>query len=229
MRQNSGGRRAASDAMSAVYRLTPALRTRSRLLALLVLFAVLSSALFLSACAPQSQWVSVLFEKVPPPGQEVPPEPVVRQPRRPPYKPPAPPVTVVEMKEEAPRTDWAALFARLSKTKAGGTDWVGALNEKRIELKSGLDAKAEDQPVFDLDVELVPKSLPDFKATYPHKIHTQMLACANCHPAIFQMQKGADPITMEKIFAGEFCGRCHGKVAFDVPTGCPRCHLGMPH
>jgi len=36
-----------------------------------------------------------------------------------------------------------------------------------------------------------------------------------------------DKITMAKIFAGEFCGRCHGKVAFNVPTGCPRCHPAL--
>ena len=207
--------------------LTPATKSKSRLLVLLVLFAVLSSALFLSACAPQNQWLSVLFEKVPPPGQEKPPEPVVRHPRRPPYKRPAPPA-LVEMKEEALRTDWAALLAQLPKTAAGGTDWARALNENLIAPKPGLDPTAEDGPVIDLDVELIPKDLPDFKATYPHKVHTQILACANCHPAIFQMERGADPITMEKIFAGEFCGRCHGKVAFDVITGCPRCHLGMP-
>ena len=193
----------------------------------MVLFAVLSSALFLSACAPQNQWLSVLFEQVPPPGQKVTPEPVVRQPRRPPYERPKPP-PVVELKEEAPRIDWVAMLEQLPKHAGGGTDWVRALNEKLIEPKSGLDPKAEDEPVVDLDVELIPKGQPDFKATYPHKVHTQILACANCHPAIFQMEKGADLITMEKIFAGEFCGRCHSKVAFDVATGCPRCHLGMP-
>jgi c(7)-type cytochrome triheme protein len=171
--------------------------------------------------------MSIFFEDVPPPGQQAPPKPVVRQPRRAPYKPPEPP-PVVEMKEEAPRTDWAVLRERLPKVAGDGVDWVRALNDKLIEPKPGLDPKAEDEPVLDLDVELVPKVTPDFKATYPHKIHTQMLACGNCHTAIFQMEKGADPITMEKIFAGEFCGRCHGKVAFDVATGCPRCHQGMP-
>lgn len=135
---------------------------------------------------------------------------------------------MVEMEEVAPRPDWVALRNRLPRDANGNLDWVRALNEKLIEPKSGPDAKAEEQPVFDLDVELVPKLVPDFKATYPHKIHTQILACANCHPAIFQMEKGAAPITMEKIFAGEFCGRCHGKVAFEVTTGCARCHLGMP-
>ena len=36
---------------------------------------------------------------------------------------------------------------------------------------------------------------------------------------------GADPITMKGIKSGEFCGRCHGPVAFGT-TGddCDRCH-----
>lgn len=191
------------------------------------LFAVLSSGLLAGACTLPPQLRSALFEKAPPPGQEAPPQPVVRQPRRAAYKPPEPP-QVVEITEEAPRTDWVAVRERLPKDAAAGVDWVRSLNEKLIEPRAGLDPKDEDQPVLDLDVELVPKEQPDFKVTYPHKIHTQLLACTNCHTAIFQMEKGADPITMEKIFAGEYCGRCHGKVAFEVATGCPRCHLGMP-
>ena len=190
-------------------------------------FAAVSGGILLGACSEPPRSLSFLFEQALPPGQKAPNEPVVRQPRRAPYKPPEPP-PVVEMKEEAPRIDWAALRDRLPKDAGGSVDWVRAMNEKLIEPKLGLDDKAEEEPVLDLDVELVPKDAPDFKATYPHKTHTRLLACANCHPAIFQMEKGADPITMEKIFAGEFCGRCHGKVAFDVATGCPRCHLAMP-
>lgn len=160
-------------------------------------------------------------------GPPVEPKPVAHDPRRQPYEKPKPP-PVVEMKEEAPRTDWVALLAELPKDAGGATDWVRALEQKLIEPKAGLDPKAEEQPVLDLQVELEPKEMPDFKATFPHKTHTLLLACTNCHTGIFQMEKGADPITMEKILSGEYCGRCHGKVAFEVPSGCVRCHLGMP-
>jgi c(7)-type cytochrome triheme protein len=129
---------------------------------------------------------------------------------------------------EKPRTDWAAELAKLPEHPNGGADWVGALNASIINPKPGLDEKAEPEPELDLNVELVPKDMPDFKVTYPHKIHTQLLACTSCHTEIFQMQAGADPITMEKIFAGEYCGRCHGKVAFDPTTACQRCHREMP-
>lgn len=205
----------------------PAITIQFRLLALAALFAVLSSAFFLSACAPQTPLLSVLFEGVPPPGQEVPPEPVVRQPRRAPFKPPAKPVPLPEVPEKPAPPDWAALFQKLPKATDGSVDWVRALNEKRIAPKPGIDPKTDDQQAIDLNVELTPKSQPAFKVIFPHQPHTQWLTCTNCHPAIFQMQRGADPITMEKVFAGEYCGRCHGKVAFAL-TGCPRCHAAMP-
>ncbi len=186
------------------------------------LIGMISASALLSACTSSPRWISLILEAAPPA------KPIVRHARHPPYTATQPPPRVALREEVAP-TDWAAMRDLLPKDANGGTDWVLALNEKLIEPRWGLDPKAEDQPVLDLDIELVPKDLPDFKATFPHQIHTQMLACTNCHTGIFQMEKGADPITMEKIFAGEYCGRCHGKVAFDTLTGCPRCHLSMPH
>jgi len=195
---------------------------KSRLRWLAVPLSVLGlSGLWLTACTMPPRVVSVLFEPT------APAKAVVHQPRRLPYKTPAP-VPVAEVLPEVPRTDWVAMLELLPKDAVGGTDWVRALNENLIAPKPGLDPNAVDEPEIDLDVELVPKGSPEFKATYPHKAHTRQLACANCHPAIFKMEKGADPIAMDKIFAGEFCGRCHGKVAFDPITGCPRCHLEMP-
>lgn len=189
--------------------------------ALILQLAAVSSALLLSACTAPPRLLSAVF------GPVQTPQAVEHKPRRETYQSPKP-APVVEMKEEAPRTDWAAMLEQLPRDASGGTDWVRALEEKLIEPKPGLDAKAEDEPVLELDVELVPKGAPEFKTIYSHKTHTRLLACTNCHTAIFQMEKGAARITMEKIFAGEYCGACHGKVAFDVATGCPRCHLGMP-
>ncbi len=108
-----------------------------------------------------------------------------------------------------------------------GPDWAKALAEGAIAPRAGIDPKAPDQPLFPLNVELVPAGNPVFKVVFPHAAHTAVLSCASCHPALFQMKAGADPITMAKIMAGEYCGACHGKVAFAVPTGCPRCHAAL--
>jgi c(7)-type cytochrome triheme protein len=164
----------------------------------------LGGALLLAACSSWRLSGVTLFEPIKS-------KPVVHPPRHVLYKPPPPQVIFVPF--ERPRTDWAAELAKLPEHANGGTDWVGALNASLINPKPGIDEKAEPEPELDLNLELVPKDMPELKVTYPHKIHTQLLACTNCHIDIFQMQAGADPITMEKIFAGEYCGRCHGKVA----------------
>lgn len=48
--------------------------------------------------------------------------------------------------------------------------------------------------------------------------------CAECHPALFKMKKGADTMTMKDMEAGKFCGNCHnGTKAFAVKD-CAKCH-----
>jgi c(7)-type cytochrome triheme protein len=184
-----------------------------------------------SGCSTETRHriLTVVFEGVPPPGQEKPPGPYIRKPRRPPpYKPPPPPMLAVKEYKPAFQIDWKALLRKLPKDAAGGVDWVKALADGDIHPASSIDPDhPNDQPVLPLDVHLDPPAQPLFKVVFPHEPHTQWLACTNCHPKIFHMQAGADPITMNKIFAGEYCGRCHGKVAFDVATGCPRCHRAL--
>lgn len=204
--------------------------------ALLLSMVVLLGAVAAPGCSQDTRHrvLSTLFEGVPKPGEESGFKPVVRGPRRlPPPRPESQPAVVEaflpppEPARPAAFGTWRDLLQQLPKDAAGGVDWVRALEEKAIEPKAGLDPEAKDQPVFPLDVELTPEAQPFFKVTFPHQAHTRWLACTNCHPGIFHMQRGADPITMAKIYAGEYCGRCHGKVSFAVPTGCPRCHLAL--
>jgi c(7)-type cytochrome triheme protein len=193
-----------------------------------LLTATLAGAIAVSSCAPATRtkvW-SLLFEP-----EIKAPQPVVRPTRRPPPTPvpaavPVAGLPVPELPEPVPR-EWRTWLRQLPKDAAGGVDWMRALADKAIEPKAGLDPATPAQPVFPLDVERTPKGQSLFKATFPHASHTQWLTCTNCHTEIFAMKKGAAPITMAKIFAGEYCGRCHGKVAFPVVTGCPRCHLAL--
>lgn len=105
-------------------------------------------------------------------------------------------------------------------------DWSKALHEGVIAPKPGVDAQAPRQPVMPLDVEMVPESDPTYKVVFSHESHTAWLSCANCHPGVFQMKRGSDAITMDKINAGQQCGVCHGKVAFSADA-CTRCHRGL--
>lgn len=119
----------------------------------------------------------------------------------------------------------AEAFANLPKDKAGNyVNWVKALEEGKINPRfDRLDPEAKPV-VMNLDiVREVKGSMPD--VVYPHKQHTEWLDCSNCHPAIFQPQKGANQISMAAILLGEKCGVCHGKVAFPVSAQtCRRCH-----
>jgi len=75
------------------------------------------------------------------------------------------------------------------------------------------------QLVIELDVQLIPPAAPFFSAHFSHAKHTRWSNCSDCHPGESSQRTG-----MLEIFAGESCGRCHGKTAFAVETDCWRCH-----
>lgn len=105
---------------------------------------------------------------------------------------------------------------------AGIINWVKVLDQDLIEPRQSLTGEQDMHPV-DLDILFKNTgSMPNVR--FPHLPHTQWLTCANCHPAIFLPQKGANPITMSAIIQGKYCGVCHGKVAFPPTMNCGRCH-----
>lgn len=114
-------------------------------------------------------------------------------------------------------------FAALPESKSGNyVQWNEAIDQSAIAPRNSLGEQSMPPIVLDLNiVREVKGSMPD--VVYPHKQHTQWLDCANCHPAIFIPQKGANQISMASILLGEKCGVCHGKVAFPV-SECKRCH-----
>jgi len=60
---------------------------------------------------------------------------------------------------------------------------------------------------------------------FSHGVHTYWFNCNSCHPSIFKKKRGETKgLTMSAIFKGEFCGRCHDKVAFRT-RACYMCHL----
>lgn len=100
-------------------------------------------------------------------------------------------------------------------------DWMLALKRGKIKPRAGLKA-GERMELLDSDIIMTnTKSMPHVR--FPHSSHTQWLACSNCHPDIFQPKKGSNPIHMNAILRGQFCGVCHGKVAFSSYI-CQRCH-----
>ncbi len=116
-------------------------------------------------------------------------------------------------------------LSRLPKDKFGLIDWATAIKKGLIKPRDSLDPKAVPTPPLNLDIVIHTKSkfMPD--VVFPHYTHTLWLTCTNCHTKIFKMKAGGNPeMTMAKIVAGEYCGRCHNRVAFPL-ADCTRCHV----
>jgi len=115
----------------------------------------------------------------------------------------------------------AKALGPLPKTESGGIDWMRALTRGDIHPRRGVNA-GEEMSAVDLDIVMKRTSTMPF-VRFRHATHTQWLTCSNCHSDIFVLQKGGNFITMSDILNGEYCGVCHGRVAFK-PLACDRCH-----
>jgi c(7)-type cytochrome triheme protein len=126
--------------------------------------------------------------------------------------------------------NWQEASGGLPKDDAGRVDWMAALKARAIAPRPAIDPKGPAQASLDLDVELMSSASRLFRVRFSHAAHTEWLACASCHPGIFPLSRRAPPslVSMKKIAAGEFCGACHGKVAFGVEGECARCHTRIP-
>lgn len=100
--------------------------------------------------------------------------------------------------------------------------WAKALDRGAIKPRRAIIPSATKPKVLDLDVMMnLQGSFPVVR--FPHRIHTQWLACDNCHEDLFKSKVGANRISMYEILQGEQCGLCHGSVAFPL-TQCAFCH-----
>ncbi len=100
--------------------------------------------------------------------------------------------------------------------------WAKALDRGAISPRRSITPSENKVQVLDMDVLLdLRGSMPIVR--FPHLIHTEWLACNNCHEQLFKSQIGASKISMYQILQGEQCGLCHGSVAFPV-TQCAFCH-----
>ena len=62
---------------------------------------------------------------------------------------------------------------------------------------------------------------------FSHQNHAKKASCNDCHPGLFLMKKGSTKLTMDEMYKGSSCGKCHnGKKAF-ASTNCARCHAKM--
>jgi c(7)-type cytochrome triheme protein len=128
--------------------------------------------------------------------------------------------------------DWEQASEMLPKDDIDEVDWMAALREGVIKPRAEISRPGNpDAKVFKFDFYLAGPD-PDSDAFFPHSAHTQWLTCESCHPAIFPYRElglaGSEDyaIAMDQIFEGEYCGKCHGVVAFALDS-CNRCHTKM--
>lgn len=116
----------------------------------------------------------------------------------------------------------AQALSQLPPNNAGNrVDWIRALREKYIEPRTNL---YPDTEIRVLDMDIIMDHTGEMPLVlFPHRPHTEWLDCSNCHDKIFIEKVDANPINMFAILNGEYCGRCHGAVAFPL-TECHRCH-----
>ncbi len=116
-------------------------------------------------------------------------------------------------------------LSKLPKDQFGLVDWAAAIKNGLVKPLDSLEPGAYPAPPFNLDIVVHTKSKFMNDVVFPHYVHTLWLTCTNCHTQIFQMKAGGNPdMTMAKITAGEYCGRCHNRVAFPL-SDCNRCHV----
>lgn len=118
-----------------------------------------------------------------------------------------------------------AAMSEFPADRRGGVNWVKAIDKGTINPRMSLKGDSE-MNIMDMDIMFQDTGQMPW-VRFPHLAHTRWLDCSNCHPAIFIPQKGANNVSMDAIIAGNFCGRCHDKVAFALWT-CERCH-SVPH
>lgn len=103
----------------------------------------------------------------------------------------------------------------------GIVNWVETLDKGLIQPRTGITG---NEKMHSVDFDVIFKNTASMPyVRFPHLPHTKWLTCKNCHPGIFLPQRGGNFVTMAAIIEGEYCGVCHGKVAFP-PTECNRCH-----
>ncbi|MBI3994899.1 MAG: hypothetical protein HY349_02855 [Nitrospirae bacterium] len=117
-------------------------------------------------------------------------------------------------------------LSNLPKDRYGLIDWATSIKEGKVKPRDSLDPNEKPLPPLDLDVAIFTKSQFQPDVIFPHFVHTLWLTCTNCHPAIFPMnaKEANKMMTMPKIASGEFCGRCHNRIAFPL-SDCLRCHV----
>jgi c(7)-type cytochrome triheme protein len=107
-----------------------------------------------------------------------------------------------------------------------GINWEKAEEDGLIKLTDYIEGISTKRPPManqkDFTIGAKVEGVPEI--IFSHKKHTVWNGCELCHPDIFVgVKKGTEKYSMIDLFAGKYCGACHGNVAFPQ-SDCRRCH-----
>lgn len=126
------------------------------------------------------------------------------------------------------RKDFDAFTAGLPRKGAtGDVDWEEAEAQGKIKPLDFLEGQSfRRTPLrMDKDVAIQSKASWMTDVVFSHRKHAVWNGCEACHPEIFPSTKrGNAKYSMFQISSGEYCGVCHGRVAFPL-AHCQRCHV----
>jgi len=115
-----------------------------------------------------------------------------------------------------------SFLSKLPRDGAGNqVDWSQAIERGYIKPRDSIRSSTK---IKVLDLNVLRRNTGEMDIVlFPHKQHTEWLTCSDCHEEMFRSKAGATKFGMFDILKGEYCGRCHGAVAFPL-TECKRCH-----
>ena len=123
--------------------------------------------------------------------------------------------------------DYVSFTKNLPKQGTGAlVDWEKAEAQGLIKPADSVPGLSVRRPPMAAQADFSITSrgwMPDI--LFSHKKHALWNGCEVCHPDIFpSVKKGAVRYSMFQIFDGEYCGVCHGRVAFPL-YDCEKCHV----
>jgi c(7)-type cytochrome triheme protein len=127
--------------------------------------------------------------------------------------------------------DYASFTEKLPKENLGDLiDWQEAESKGLIQPVDFLPGISISRLPLNVQKDFRIKSkgwMPN--VTFSHKKHALWNGCELCHPDIFpSVKKGTVKYSMFQIFDEQYCGLCHGRVAFPLYQ-CQKCHTNpMP-
>jgi c(7)-type cytochrome triheme protein len=122
--------------------------------------------------------------------------------------------------------EFERLHGDLPRDGLGGIDWERAEAEKRVRPVDHLPGLSIARKPLEMKKEVAIASQAAWMddILFSHPKHSVWNGCEVCHPEIFpSTRSGQVRYSMLQVSSGEYCGVCHGKVAFALGD-CARCH-----